>query len=150
RPAVSVRIRGYRPIFVTGDVKKPGSYPFMLGESVKAAVAAAGGKGAALEQPLTVALSDFITAEQRVPLLEADDVSMHIRKARLEAQRDERENFTIPVLVGLNVRNVDFDRAYSAENDTFMRLAEAYRGQLDTLQKQRPRIESETTAVTDQ
>ena len=45
RPAVSVRIKEYRPIFVTGDVRRPGSYRFMFGESVKAAIATAGGEG---------------------------------------------------------------------------------------------------------
>ena len=150
RPAVSVRIKEYRPIFVTGEVKRPGSYRFILGESVKAAIATAGGEGQALEQPLSVAVSDFITAEERVRQLEADQVSMLVRKARLEAQRDEREDFVMPLSVRLDARNVDFDRVYSAENGVFLKLAETYRGQLEALQKQRPRIEAETDAVTDQ
>ena len=37
QPAVSVRITDYRPIFVTGNVRKPGSYRFIFGQSVKAA-----------------------------------------------------------------------------------------------------------------
>jgi polysaccharide biosynthesis/export protein len=150
QPAVSVRINEYRPIFVTGSVKKPGRYDFILGESVKAAIATAGGEGQPLEQSLSVAVSDYITAEQRVRQLEADRATLLMRKARLEAQRDGRENFVMPVLVGFSPRNVDFDRAYSDENDTFSRLAETYRTQIEALQKQRPRIEVETNAVTDQ
>ena len=102
QPAVSVRITEYRPIFVTGSVRKPGSYKFILGKSVKAAIATAGGKGLALEQPLNVKASDFITAEQHVRQLETDQATLLIRKARLEAQRDGRENFIMPMLVGLN------------------------------------------------
>jgi polysaccharide biosynthesis/export protein len=150
QPAVSVRIPEYRPIFVTGDVRRPGSYRFMFGSSVKAAIATAGGAGETLKQPLSAAVSEFITAEERVRQLEADQVSMLVRKARLEAQRDGREDFVVPVLVRLGVRDVDFDRVYSAENDTFLRLAETYRGQLEILQQQRPRIEAEIKAVTDQ
>ena len=150
RPAVSVRIKEYRPIFVTGDVKRPGSYRFIFGESVKAAIATAGGVGQAIEQPLTVAVSDFVTAVERVRQLEADQVSLLVRKARLEAQRDERDNFVMPLFVGLNARNVDFERVYSAENDTFLRFEETYRDQLAALQKQRPRIEAEIKAVTEQ
>ncbi len=150
RPAVSVRIKEYRPIFVTGVVKRPGSYRFIFGESVKAAIATAGGVGQAIEQPLTVAVSDFVTAVERVRELEADQVSLLVRKARLEAQRDERDNFVMPLFVGLNARNADFERVYSAENDTFLRFEEAYRGQLATLQKQRPRIEAEIKHVTEQ
>ena len=150
QPAVSVRITEYRPIFVTGSVRKPGSYRFMFGESVKAAIATAGGKGQPLSRPSSVAVSDYITAEQRVRQLEADRATLLMRKARLEAQRDGRENFVMPVLVGFSLHNVDFDRAYSTENDTFLRLADTYRRQIEALQKQRPRIEAETDAVTDQ
>ena len=72
RPAVSVSIKEFRPIFVTGHVRKAGSYPFMLGETVKAAIATAGGVGEAVELPLTVAVSDLVTAEGRVTQLEAE------------------------------------------------------------------------------
>lgn len=150
QPAVSVRITEYRPVFVTGSVRKPGSYAFILGESVKAAVAAAGGQGQPLEQTLNSSASDYITAGQRVQQLEADQAFLLMRKARLEAQRDGRENFIMPLLVGLNRRSIDFDRAYSAENDTFSRLAETYRGQFEALQQQRPRIDAEINAVNDQ
>ena len=109
-----------------------------------------GVKGSPSSNHSSVAVSDFITAEQRVRQLEADRATLLVRKARLEAQRDGRENFVMPVLVGFNRRNVDFDRAYSAENDTFLRLADTYRTQIEALQKQRPRIEAETNAVTDQ
>ncbi len=149
QPAVSVRITEYRPIFVTGRVRKPGSYPFILGETVKAAIATAGGEGLPLEVAGTYRSIDSITAEQRVRQLEADHATLVMRKARLEVQRDGHDNFVMPLLIGLNRRNVDFDRAYSAENDTFLRLGETYRSQVEALQKQRPRIEAEIKAVID-
>ena len=150
QPAVSVRITEYRPIFVTGSVRKPGSYRFMIGQSVKAAIAAAGGEGEPLEQNFNGAVSDYITAEQRVRQLEADHSILVMRKARLEAQRDGRENFIMPMMVGLSSHNVDFDLAYSTESETFSRLAEMYRSQVEALQTQRPRIEAEIDAVTNQ
>jgi polysaccharide export outer membrane protein len=150
RPVVSVRIKEFRPIFVTGQVRKAGSYPFMFGESVKAAIATAGGIGEAIEQPLNVTVSDLVTAEERVLQLEADRASLLVRKARLETQRDERENFMMPLFVGLNTRNVDFERIYSSENDIFLRSEQTYQDQLAALQKQRPSIEAEIKAVTEQ
>ena len=135
RPAVSVRIKEYRPIFVTGAVKRPGSYRFILGESVKAAIATAGGVGQAIEQPLTAAVSDFVTAVGRVRELEADQVSLLVRKARLEAQRDEHDNFVMPLFVGLNVRNADFERVYSAENDLLLRTRRSLSGSNRSLTK---------------
>jgi polysaccharide biosynthesis/export protein len=150
QPAVSLRITEYRPIFVTGSVRKPGSYRFMIGQSVKAAIAAAGGEGQPLEQNFNAAVSDYITAEQRVRQLEADHSILVMRKARLEAQRDGRENFIMPMLVGLSSHNVDLDLAYSTESETFSRLAEMYRSQVEAMQTQRPRIEAEIDAVTNQ
>ena len=150
QPAVSVRITDYRPIFVTGNVRKPGSYRFIIGQSVKAAVAAAGGEGEPIEFNFNSAMSDFITAEQRVRQLEGEHTYLLMRKERLEAQRDGHHDFVMPMLVGMTSRNVDFDLAYSAENDTFSRLAEMYRVQIQALQSQRPRIEAEVKAVTNQ
>jgi polysaccharide export outer membrane protein len=150
QPAVSVRINDYRPIFVTGNVRKPGSYRFIINQSVKAAIAAAGGEGDPIELNFNGALSDFITTEQRLRQLEADQAALAMRKARLEAQRDGQDNFIMPMPVGLSYRNVDFDLAYSAESDIFSRLAEAYRMQIQALQSQRPRIQAEISAVTDQ
>ena len=92
-------------------------------------------------------MSDFIAAQERVRQLDADHVSLLMRKARLEAQRDERDSFTMPLLVGLNTSNVDFERAYTAETDAFTRLSQTYHDQVDTLEKQRPRIEAEIKAV---
>ena len=150
QPAVSVRITEFRPIFVTGNVRKPGSYRFMIGESVKAAIASAGGEGLPLEQPQSVAMSDYITTGERVRQLEAIHAILLMRKARLEAQRDGNENFVMPTLIGLSPRNVDFDLAYSAESDTFSRLAELYSSQVQALQNQRPRVEAELDAVINQ
>ena len=150
QPAVSVRITDYRPIYVTGNVRKPGSYRFMIGKSVKAAIAAAGGEGEPIELNFNGALSDYITAEQRVRQLETDHAVLIMRKARLEAQRDGHDNFVMPLLVGLSRRNANFDLAYSAESNTFSRLAEIHHGQVQALQNQRPRIEAEIKAVNNQ
>ena len=153
KPGVSIRIKEYRPIFVTGSVRRPGSYPFIMRESVKAALASAGGKGQPIEKSLngTVgAVSDFITAQQQVRQLEANYAALFVRNARLEAQRDERENFVMPTLVGLTPRSVDFERAYTTENEVFNRLTETYRGQVQTLLKQRPLIQAEIDAVMNQ
>ena len=42
-PQVTVFIREYRPIFIYGEVKKPGSYPFENNLTVEKAIALAGG-----------------------------------------------------------------------------------------------------------
>jgi len=42
-PQVSVEVLRYRPYFIMGEVKAPGSYPYMSGLDVQSAVAVAGG-----------------------------------------------------------------------------------------------------------
>jgi polysaccharide export outer membrane protein len=42
-PSVSVEVLAYRPIFVLGEVNKPGQYPYQPGMTVLTAVAVAGG-----------------------------------------------------------------------------------------------------------
>ncbi len=41
-PSVSVEVSNYRPIFVLGEVNKPGQYPYQAGMTVVTAVAVAG------------------------------------------------------------------------------------------------------------
>ena len=43
KPSVSVEVVVYRPIFVLGEVTKPGQYPFQPGMTMLSAVAIAGG-----------------------------------------------------------------------------------------------------------
>src|SRR5260370_36545100 len=45
QPSVSVRLNELRPLYVLGDVRVSGVYPFRYGSTVKSAVAAAGGSG---------------------------------------------------------------------------------------------------------
>jgi polysaccharide export outer membrane protein len=42
-PSVSAEITAYRPIFVLGEVSKPGQYPYQPGMTVVTAAAVAGG-----------------------------------------------------------------------------------------------------------
>jgi protein involved in polysaccharide export with SLBB domain len=42
-PHVNLQVTQYRPFFILGEVKQPGTYPFIPGMSVKNAIALAGG-----------------------------------------------------------------------------------------------------------
>jgi protein involved in polysaccharide export with SLBB domain len=42
-PRVNVEVLNYRPFYIIGEIKKPGSYPYVAGMSVVNAVALAGG-----------------------------------------------------------------------------------------------------------
>ena len=138
---------------MTGYVKKPGSYPFTFGLTVKAAIATAGGEGQSPEQPQSGVMSDFIVADERVRQLETSLMGLMVRKSRLEAQREAHSSFDVPLLVRFDADTVDLKEVkevYAAESETLSRLVEMHDTQLETLQQQRPRIESEIQAVNDQ
>ena len=43
KPQVSVSITAYRPFYINGEVKKPGSYPYRKGLTIQKAITLAGG-----------------------------------------------------------------------------------------------------------
>jgi polysaccharide export outer membrane protein len=153
-PTVSVKITEFRPIFVTGYVRKSGNYPFISGMSVKAAIATAGGEGnpnSGEYRSSALAEADAIMADERVHQLETDRLALILRKARLECQRDEKAtNFMMPQLVGFDGDSLKFMSVYASENNNFESLVESYQSQLKVLREQSPRIGAEIQAVNTQ
>ena len=96
-PLVSVGVAALRPIYILGDVRKPGAYPFPYGSTVESAVALAGGFGI----PGTLrdaAAADFLAAQERLRQLASENLALRVREARLEAQRDGKASFAVPDL----------------------------------------------------
>src|SRR5262245_50646665 len=81
QPLVSVRIGELRPLYVLGDVRLPGAYPFRYGSTVKSAVALAGGFGPS-EVLQATAVSDFLLADERVRQLSLQKQALLVRQAR--------------------------------------------------------------------
>lgn len=86
-PSVSVQIAQYRPIFVLGDVDKPGVYAYMPNLNAMQAVAVAGGFGRRID---TDALSRSVAINQARKSLsdaQADQADARINLARLRAEK---------------------------------------------------------------
>ena len=83
-PKVSISIATYRPIFVTGDVRLPGSYPFQPQLTVEKALSLAGGQlqAAATENPVLASAR----LRQELDLAGADIVREALAVARATAQ----------------------------------------------------------------
>ena len=149
QPAVSLRITEYRPISIFGSVKKPGSYKFRFGQTVRAVIAGAGGEGRLSELP-SAAMSEYILADERVRLLETRRIGLLVRNLRLVAQQHDEAEFMVPRLVGYETDNAKVGLYYAVENELFSSEMEAHHHQLQLLQQQQPRIEAEMTALTTQ
>jgi len=77
-PRVTVEVLNYRPFFILGEVKSPGSYPYVNGMTVVNAIALAGGytpranKGRVSIKHATDATGREETAQEDAPVLPGD------------------------------------------------------------------------------
>lgn len=87
-PKISLAVASYRPIFVVGDVRQPGSYPYQPQLTVQKAVALAGGHIAA------ATTEDPILARARIrgelDTIDSDIIREALISARLGAQLADR------------------------------------------------------------
>ena len=85
-PNVTVEIINYRPVFVLGEVSKPGQYPYQPGMSVVTAVAVAGGfTYRAVDNVFSIVrTTDAATLEQRAvrqtPVQPGDVITIYERR----------------------------------------------------------------------
>jgi polysaccharide export outer membrane protein len=144
-PAVSVRISEPRPLYVLGDVRAPGAYPFRYGSTVQSAVALAGGFGIA--GPLhSAAMSEFLSADERVRQLAFEQTALRIREARLEAQRDGEETFSPPDSP-TSMNEKEAADLVASEKVTLASQASILRAQIELLNGQKPRLQKEIDAI---
>jgi len=95
KPAASVEIAEFRPVFVSGDVQTPGRYPYLPGLTVLKAISLAGGmrQSDALSQRF---LRDFINARGNYQVLIAQRNSLLAASARLAAEAQHQSAIDFP------------------------------------------------------
>jgi len=86
RPGVSVEMLQARPIYVLGDVQRPGEYPFRPGLSVLQAVSLAGGYFRFADPGLMRLERDSVMAKGDLRSLSKRLVALEARRARLSAE----------------------------------------------------------------
>jgi polysaccharide export outer membrane protein len=147
KPSVSVRIAELRPLYVLGDVRLPGAYPFRYGATVLSAVALAGGFGPS-ELLRNAAVPDYLLAEERVRTLLRQQRTLLVRKARLEAQRDGRETFSPPDAGAADDK--EMAEIVANENDLFVAQAAILQSQIVALRSQMPLLKQQIDANNEQ
>jgi polysaccharide biosynthesis/export protein len=146
QPAVIVRINELTPIYVVGDVKTPGSYPYRYGASVLSAIALAGGV-AVTEQMQGNSISDFLLADERLRILESTRRTLIIRRARLEAQRDGARTFEPPDLLAAPKGDNQIASVLASEREQLDVQMQVLNKEVDLLHQQKPRLRAEIEAV---
>jgi polysaccharide export outer membrane protein len=146
QPAVSVRVNELTPIYVVGDVKTPGSYPYRYGASVLSAIALAGGV-AVMEQTQGTAIADFLLADERLRILESTRRALMIRRARLEAQRDGARTFEAPDLLAAHKGDNEIASVVASEREQLEVQMQVLNKEVDLLHQQKPLLRAEIEAV---
>lgn len=142
KPVVSVRLTEPRPIYVVGDVKTSGSYPYRHGISVIGAIALAGGFTVSEEQAQNVLRNDYLQTDERVRTLEATRAALTARRIRLEAQRDGRATPDFGELTPPGGSSGQIAEIIKGEQQMLDFQVAALQEQIDMLQQQEPRLES--------
>jgi exopolysaccharide production protein ExoF len=94
RPSASVELAQFRPIYLSGDLEKPGEYPFAPNLTVVKAVSLAGGlRRAEAGQRFA---RDFINAKGDAVVYMADRARLLVKQARLRAETANQDSFEMP------------------------------------------------------
>ncbi len=153
QPSVTVRVTKKRPFYVLGDVRTPGSYPYLANSTIKSAVALAGGYGLSshLQQTSDV---DVISADERVRQLQQIELTMAVRLARLDAQRQSLSDFNVPAVLrssfGTTARSAneqDLLELVGMEKQAFDSQSTLIRRQRALFEKQRASVEGQARAI---
>src|SRR5262245_21967572 len=95
RPDASVELAEFRPFFISGDVTRPGSYPYVPGLTVLKAVSLAGGLRRSADAGQRFA-RDFINARGNYDQLVAERNGLAARRARLIAEANGEAEIDFP------------------------------------------------------
>jgi exopolysaccharide production protein ExoF len=94
RPSASVELSEFRPIFISGDVERPGQYPYTPKLTISKALSLSGGlRRADAGQRFA---RDFISAKGDETVLMAQRGRLIVRRARLEAEIAQQDQIDEP------------------------------------------------------
>ena len=94
RPSASVELSEFRPVYLSGDVEKPGEYPFAPNLTIVKAVSLAGGLRRADSGQRFA--RDFINAKGDAVVYMADRARLLVKQARLRAEIANQDTIEMP------------------------------------------------------
>jgi polysaccharide export outer membrane protein/exopolysaccharide production protein ExoF len=95
-PDTAVEIVQYRPFYITGQVDKPGEYPYRPNLTVLQAISVAGGMQRVNDMGLFRLGRDSISSRGELAVIQSQTRNMLARKARLEAELSSAAKITFP------------------------------------------------------
>ncbi|HEV7322593.1 MAG TPA: polysaccharide biosynthesis/export family protein [Ensifer sp.] len=142
RPSASVELAQYRPVYLSGEVQKPGEYPFAPNLTILKAVSLGGGLRRA-ENGQRFA-RDYINAHGDSSVQTAERNRLLIRRARLQAEIAEKEGIDLPKdLQGVP----DIDKILTSETALMASRDRKQKLQLKSLADLKSLLESEIQSL---
>ena len=147
RPDASVQVIKYRPLYVIGDVDKPGEYEYRPGLSVLQAVGTAGGMLRARNGDLLGYERDALSQRGELRVLAADRLALTVRQARLDTEIADAEVIALPADVKARAADPDVARAVEEEQLLFDARRNALKSQIDSIKQAKALLSSELTSL---
>jgi protein involved in polysaccharide export with SLBB domain len=132
KPHVAVEVEAYRPVYVEGDVAKPGAYTFVPRLTVRQAVALAGGRLSTRNATTYTAVDRAREEETLVTLLDVYLADV-VREARLISERDSHPVVRFPGGLSSRLADARIREALTSEAELFKTRAALVEGQVDLL-----------------
>jgi protein involved in polysaccharide export with SLBB domain len=143
-PQVSLEVAEYRPVYVVGDVKSPGRYPFATGMTVLQAVAMGGGLLTLSDDALRLRL-ELLQARETVETLELDHLAAVAKRSRLLAERDGIDEIRFPPAMIEQKSDTRVADMMDNQNRLFATRRAAILGQIAILEEQKSQSREETS-----
>lgn len=148
KPGTTVEVIQSRPIYVTGDVQKPGEYTFRPGLTVLQAISLSGGWFRINDPGLIRMDRDAILIKGDMRALLRRYFHLVAQRARLNAELDEKADIDFPAEIKLRAKTdltladlLDEERSFLGIN------VGSLRAQIDSLEKTRTLYEREIESV---
>lgn len=146
-PDISVEIVLFRPFYITGQVEKPGEYPFRPGLTVAQAVAIAGGVSRNRELGILRLEREVISTEGEIRALRIERDNLEARRARLESELANAEQPTFPDHLVADDRNETVQAALRQERLIFAAREDAFKTQTAALLQLKEHLKKELTSL---
>jgi protein involved in polysaccharide export with SLBB domain/chaperonin cofactor prefoldin len=147
-PSVAIEIASYRPVFVLGDVARPGEYAFRPGMRAIQLLAQAGGYYRLSEAGSGRLEQESLNVTGNLRELDVNLATLHVRKARLEAESADRASFDLPDGVTHPGGPDSVNAILAREREIYETQLESHALQVESLQSSRALLVREVSVLT--
>lgn len=141
RPQASIEIAQYRPFYITGDVNKPGEYPYRPGLTVLQAISIGGGRYRVNDPAL------LLTTAGDLRVLRLQYNQLLARRARLQAQLDDASAIAFPPELQRKQNDPNVARAMQREQAMFVAQRDTVRAEVDALNQLKSLLNGEVASL---